>query len=68
MASDDTRIRIQASHIRRRLLSRNNSPYFRNTLAALADEQLVKMDAEHHTRKLQWVSEQGGTKKFDGRI
>jgi hypothetical protein len=64
----ETSVRIRAAHIRKRLRAKNGSPYFRQTLAALSDEELVRMDAEHHARKLQWVSEQGGAKKSHGRI
>ena len=61
-------ITIHATHIRKRLLAKNGSPYFRETLADLSDEELVRMDRENHERKISWVSEQGGLKRNHGRI
>ena len=66
--TSDQSVRIQASLIRKRLLARNGSAYFKSTLAEIADADLVRMDAENHPRKLQWVSEQGRAHKSHGRI
>jgi hypothetical protein len=62
-------IRIRASHIRQRLLSRNNTPFFRNTLAELSDEELVEREERHHKEKLDWLSRQVRERKsVSGRV
>jgi len=63
MQNAERNIRIRATHIRQRLLARNGSPYFRQTLARLSDEELVRLDHEQHQRKVKWVTEQSATKK-----
>ena len=45
-------VRIQASHIRKMLLRRNQSATFRRLLSGLSDEQLLQMDREHHDQAL----------------
>ena len=47
-------VRIQASHIRKMLLRRNQSATFRRLLSGLSDEQLLQMDREHHAQAHLW--------------
>jgi hypothetical protein len=66
--ADSQSIRIRASLIRQRLLARNGSAFFRQTLADISDVDFVRRDEEHHARKLRWVCEQRATTKHHGRI
>lgn len=52
----DLRTRIQANHIRARLLSRNGSKYFRDALASLTDAELVAQQQEHHEASVQFAA------------
>jgi hypothetical protein len=61
-------IRIRASHIRHKLLSRNGSAHFRKVLSEMSDAELVRRDDENHARKLAWFTEQKGQTKLCGRI
>lgn len=51
--SNAVRIRIHADMIRRRLIARNgDDSAIRETLDRLSDGNLVRMESEHHQRKL----------------
>jgi hypothetical protein len=54
----ELKIRIHAQQIRRRLLARNNGTYFREALAQLSDEEVVKLAEEHHVQSIAFAREQ----------
>jgi hypothetical protein len=65
------RTRIQANHIRTKLLARNGSKYFRAALAALSDEELVAQQQEHHEASVQFaasMAERVERLKSEGRL
>jgi hypothetical protein len=45
-------VRLQAEHLRRTLMFRNQGERFRSILAQLSDDELIKMDVEHHAAQV----------------
>jgi hypothetical protein len=54
----EMKIRIHAEHLRKCLLSRNSGLVFREILASLSDEGLVRKYEEHHARQVAFAREQ----------
>jgi hypothetical protein len=53
----ELKTRIHAQQIRRRLLGRNNGVFFREVLAQLSDEELVRLAEEHHAQAIAFARE-----------